>query len=91
MLDISRIQHLVISGTLLTTYFMALVDALGDVGGASIMSAIAANDPIFTSMPGVGPTFLGLLGISHAGYLIFKANSPEGKPSAAPPKDAPPT
>jgi hypothetical protein len=91
-LDVSRIQHLVISGALLTTYFMALADALGDVGGESIMSAIAVNQPVFTNMPGVGTgTFLGLLGISHASYLIFKANSPEGKPSAAPPKNAPPT
>jgi hypothetical protein len=85
-IDISRVQHLVISGTLLTTYLMALADALGDVGGPSIMSAIAANKSIFTEMPGVGTgTFLGLLGISHAGYLIFKANSPEGKPSDTPP------
>lgn len=86
-IDISRVQHLVISGTLLTTYLMALADALGDVGGPSIMSAMAANKSIFTDMPGVGTgTFLGLLGISHAGYLIFKANSPEGKPSDTPTK-----
>ncbi|MBB4374119.1 hypothetical protein GGD63_006948 [Bradyrhizobium sp. cir1] len=86
-IDISRVQHLVISGALLTTYLMALADALGNVGGPSIMSAIAANKSIFTEMPGVGQgTFLGLLGISHAGYLIFKANSPEGKPSDTTPK-----
>jgi hypothetical protein len=84
-IDISRVQHLVISGTLLTTYLMALADALGDVGGPSIMSAIGANKSIFTEMPGVGTgTFLGLLGISQAGYLIFKANAPEGKPSDTP-------
>ena len=86
-LDVSRIQHLVISGTLLTTFFMALADALGDIDGESIISAIAANKSIFTDLPGVGTgTFLGLLGISHAGYLVFKANSPEGKPSDIPPK-----
>ncbi|MBR0851603.1 hypothetical protein JQ543_27930 [Bradyrhizobium diazoefficiens] len=79
-IDISRVQHLVISGALLTTYLMALADALGNVGGPSIMTAIAANKSIFTDMPGVGQgTFLGLLGISHAGYLIFKASAPEGK------------
>lgn len=86
-IDISRVQHLVISGVLLTTYLMALADALGDVGGASIMTAIANNKSIFTDMPGVGQgTFLGLLGISHAGYLIFKANSPEGKSTDTPQK-----
>ena len=78
-LDVSRIQHLVISGALLTSYFMSLAAALGDIGGGSIMTAIAANQSILSNMPSVGTTtFLGLLGISHAGYLVFKANSSEG-------------
>jgi hypothetical protein len=82
-LDVSRIQHLVISGTLLTSYFMSLAAAVGDISGESIMKAIAANMSIFTNMPGVGTTtFLGLLGVSHAGYLVFKANSAEGDANA---------
>jgi hypothetical protein len=85
-LDVSRIQHLVISGTLRTSYFMSLAAALGDISGESVMTAITGNKSIFTNMPGVGTTtFLGLLGISHAGYLVFKANSPEGGSKAADP------
>ncbi|WLA74083.1 hypothetical protein QIH77_02265 [Bradyrhizobium diazoefficiens] len=91
-IDISRVQHLVISGTLLTTYLMALADALGDLGGPSIMTAVATKGSIFPSMPGVGTyTFLGLLGISHAGYLVFKAIAPEGTAPDKPQSNQTPT
>ena len=78
-LDVSRVQHLIISGSLLTTYFMALTGVLGDVAGETIMASITTNKAVFSNMPGVGTTtFLGLLGISHASYLAFKGNAAEG-------------
>jgi hypothetical protein len=80
-LDVSRIQHLVISGALLTTYFTALASQLGDIAG--IIGRITTGVGAFAAMPPVDPTtFVGLLGLSHAGYLVFKANAPEGEPPA---------
>lgn len=86
-LDVSRIQHVVISGALLTTYFMALASQLGDIG--AIIGKVAAGAAAFSAMPPVGTTtFVGLLGLSQAGYLVFKAKS-DGAPPAG--GDAPAT
>lgn len=68
-LDVSRFQHLVVTGLLITSYFIELVRALTDVSsGADILK----------DMPPAGTTFLGLLAFSHSGYLAFKARSSEG-------------
>jgi hypothetical protein len=73
-IDIGRVQHLIISGGLLTTYFMALVGWLDHISGETIALAIKNGDALFGSMPDVGSgTFVGLLALSHAGYLAFKA------------------
>jgi hypothetical protein len=73
-LDVGRIQHLVISGGLLTTYFMALIGWLDHIPGSAVTDAIANHKALFADMPGVGSgTFVGLLAVSHAGYLAFKA------------------
>jgi hypothetical protein len=83
-LDVSRVQHLIISGALLTTYFMALTSSLSDIAGESIMTSITSSKTVFSNMPGVGTTtFLGLLGISHGSYLAFKANAAEGSSAAS--------
>jgi hypothetical protein len=72
-IDISRLQHLVISGLLLSSYFLQMLGAI------SVLSVSPAHaDPIFTKMPVPGETFIALLAFSHAGYLIFKARSGEG-------------
>jgi hypothetical protein len=73
-IDIGRVQHLIISGGLLTTYFMALVGWLDHIAGATIALSVASGAALFVSMPDVGSgTFVGLLVLSHAGYLAFKA------------------
>lgn len=74
-LDVSRIQHLIISGALLSSYFMALANELGDITGRTIMTAAASSRAVFASMPPVAETFIGLLVLSHAGYLAFKATA----------------
>jgi hypothetical protein len=72
--DIGRVQHLIISGGLLTTYFVALIGWLDHVSGSTIALAVANHNALFTNMPDVGSgTFVGLLALSHAGYLAFKA------------------
>ena len=74
-LDVSRIQHLVISGALLSSYFMALANQLGGITGRTIMTAAVSSTAVFASMPTVSQTFVGLLGISQAGFLVFKATA----------------
>jgi F0F1-type ATP synthase membrane subunit c/vacuolar-type H+-ATPase subunit K len=67
-IDISRLQHFVITLLLLATYAYIL--------GAT-MNGLQVGDPtkpfVAVNMPSVGQTFLGLLAISHAGYLAAKA------------------
>ncbi|HML13999.1 MAG TPA: hypothetical protein VK456_11870 [Xanthobacteraceae bacterium] len=73
-LDVGRLQHLIISGSLLTTYFMALIGYLDHIAGGTIAVAVASHAALFPNMPDVGSgTFVGLLVFSHAGYLAFKA------------------
>lgn len=72
-LDLSRLQHLIITFLLLATYLFLLLDYLRDIGGKAILSAALTGTPVFAAMPPVDATFVGLLTLSHAGYLVFKA------------------
>jgi hypothetical protein len=73
--DLSRVQHLIVSGALLSSYFMALANQLGEITGRTIMTVAVSSTAVFTSMPTISQTFFGLLGISHAGFLVFKATA----------------
>lgn len=63
VVDISRLQKLMMTTLLLMTYAQMLWAAFGK----------AAVSGQFAAMPAVGSTFLGLLGGSNAAYLAFKA------------------
>jgi hypothetical protein len=71
--DVSRLQHLVITGLLLGGYLVMLVEYARSLDAAAIYLALLTGSPVFASMPPVDGTFLGLLAISHSGYLAFKA------------------
>lgn len=71
--DVSRLQFLVITFMLLGSYLVLLLRYLGSVGGTQILIAAHDHAPVFPSMPPVDGTFLGLLALSHGGYLAFKA------------------
>lgn len=71
--DVSRLQYLVITFVLLGGYLTLLVRYLGTLDGAQILTAAATFAPVFPSMPPVDGTFVGLLALSHGGYLAFKA------------------
>ena len=77
-LDISRLQHLIITGLLVGGYVMLLVEYTRNISGRAIMLAWETGAPVFASMPPVDGTFLGLLALSHGAYLAFKA-MPAGK------------
>jgi hypothetical protein len=72
-LDVSRVQHLIISGLLISIYLMLLAKLMDSVTAETIATAFKTGQPPFTELPPVGETFLGLLLLSHGGYLAFKA------------------
>ena len=78
VVDISRLQKLVITVLLAITYIKLLWDVLGNtVAGVSDTKGAVLN------MPPVNSTFLWLLGISHAAYLAYKATPKSGSSSTA--------
>jgi hypothetical protein len=83
-LDVSRVQHLIISGLLISIYFMLLAKLMDSVSGEMIATAFKTGQVPFSELPRVGETFLGLLLVSHAGYLVFKARKSDDAGGAAP-------
>lgn len=71
--DISRLQHLVITGLLLGGYFILLAEYVSNINATAIFFALITGQSVFTEMPPIDPTFIGLMAISHTGYLAFKA------------------
>ena len=67
--DVSRLQYLLLLGR----YLILLMRYLGSLDGTQILLASHDHVPVFPSMPPVDGTFLGLLVLSHGGYLAFKA------------------
>ena len=71
--DVSRLQHLIITTLLLGGYIVLLIEYVRTLDATAILMAIMTGVPVFASMPPVDATFVGLLALSHAGYLVFKA------------------
>lgn len=76
--DVSRLQYLVITFLLLGGYLILLLTYARSLDGTQILIAVHDNTPVFPSMPAVDATFLGLLVLSHGGYLAFKALPAKG-------------
>lgn len=70
--DISRLQHLVITGLLWGGYFILLAEYVNDINANALFFSLVTGEPVFKEMPPLDPTFIGLMVISHAGYLAFK-------------------
>ncbi|MER9565792.1 hypothetical protein [Mesorhizobium sp. M0571] len=68
--DVSRLQNVVITATLVLGFFSILV-AMTTISAAQL---IGAKGSVFTSLPELGETFTALLVASHATYLITKAH-----------------
>jgi hypothetical protein len=80
VVDVSRLQHLVITLLLLGGYIVLLVEYVRSLDGTGILLAALTGAPLFAAMPPIDATFVGLLALSHAGYLAFKA-LPSGTPT----------
>ena len=83
-LDVSRVQHLIITGLLISIYMALVAKMMDSVGPQMIATAYKTLQPPFTQLPQVGETFLGLLLLSHGGYLAFKARKSDGDGPATP-------
>ncbi|MFC0804614.1 hypothetical protein ACFHWW_03870 [Ensifer sp. P24N7] len=68
--DVSRLQNVVITATLVLGFFSILV-AMTTIDAFQIMGAKTA---IFTTLPELGTAFTALLLASHATYLVSKAH-----------------
>jgi hypothetical protein len=75
MVDLSKVQQLLITLLLLGTY------------AGAVVNAIARKSP-FDALPPLSTQFVGLMAVSHAGYLAYKAapkpapDSPQPSPSS---------
>lgn len=78
-LDVSRFQNVVFTIVLGVSYFAAIVAMLESASLAEVLGAFRTPQPLFSDLPDVTGSFLGLLLISHAAYLTIKAAS-KGKP-----------
>lgn len=83
VIDISRLQSLIITFMLMSAYLIQLVELVRTISGETIIRATASNNPVFPSMPELSGGFVGLLAASHVGYLAFKA-IPKAEPGADP-------
>lgn len=68
--DVSRLQNVVITVTLVLGFFSILV-AMTTIDAAQLIGAKAS---IFKTLPELGATFTSLLFVSHATYLVAKAH-----------------
>lgn len=73
-LDISRFQNVLMTLVLVASYAVALVQMMGSVQPAVILGALATPQPLFPQLPTITGSFLALLMVSHAAYLISKAS-----------------
>jgi hypothetical protein len=68
--DVSRLQNVVITITLVLGFFYFLLEEMSTIKMAAMLSA---SNAIFDSLPPLGATFASLLAVSHATYLVAKA------------------
>lgn len=93
--DLGKLQQFMITLMLLTLYGGALWRAFSKVGennGGLLVDCVgevaklcAANEEVLAALPPIDTTFIGLLALSHATYLGFKA-----LPNSAPAPTQPP-
>jgi len=76
-IDLSKLQQLIITLTLVSVYAVMLFDLFG----GNAFEIVVGNDKL-TRLPSLSPELVELLAVSHAGYLGYNAVS---KPPAAQP------
>jgi hypothetical protein len=71
-LAITRVQNVIITATLLSTYAAWLVGSISDLSPSTALTAFAKNTAILSAFPNPDNTFTALLALSHGAYLAGK-------------------
>jgi hypothetical protein len=69
--DVSRLQNVMITITLVFGFFALLVQMMSNI---KMTTLLGAHDSIFSQLPDPGSSFAWLLAVSHATYLVSKAH-----------------
>jgi hypothetical protein len=75
--DVSRLQNVMITITLVLSFFYFLLEEMSNI---KINAMLGANNAVFDSLPPLGATFASLLAVSHASYLVAKAYDKGNEP-----------
>ena len=73
--DISRLQNVIITFTLVLSFFALLAGMISSIDATTLLKG---NGEVFKSLPELGATFTSLLFVSHATYLVCKASGKDG-------------
>ncbi len=76
--DISRTQLVIITLILLYTYASWLIMSMGNITRVQILEAFPRAQPVLETFPNPGPTYVGLLALTHGAYIFGKLQ--DGKP-----------
>ncbi len=82
-IDLTRVQNVLFTVLLLIAYFSALISMLSTVYPEMIVATSAENPGIFKGLPAPGGSFLALIALSHAGYIMGKFSKPDGSTVSA--------
>jgi hypothetical protein len=69
--DVSRLQNVMITITLVFGYLALLVQMMSNIKMTTLLST---HDAVFSQLPDPGASFAWLLAVSHATYLVGKAH-----------------
>jgi hypothetical protein len=93
-MDLSKVQQLLVTILLLGTYAALMIELIANKGTSGVIavsgtSAATVAAEAFASLPVLSQSFVGLLAISHAGYLGYKAIPKPATENSTQPKAAP--
>jgi hypothetical protein len=72
LIDVSRVQHVAITGILGISYLLVLFGVVSNIDAVRIVYAAAQDASVLSSMPQIDGTFTALLFVSHAALLGSK-------------------
>jgi hypothetical protein len=79
--DVSRLQNVMITITLVFGFFALLVQMMSNI---KMLTLLSAHDAIFSQLPDPGASFAWLLAVSHATYLVSKAHDSQDRGPVSP-------
>jgi hypothetical protein len=75
LVDVSRLQNVLITLILVSGYATLLFDMVRDIAPETVVGALNSSKSLFPALPNPGAVFTSLLAASHGTYLASKAAS----------------